>query len=180
MPPVASLRSNRALALVAKTCLHTLVFPGAVLVGLPWLVLEQLPEAGRFSPFWLPGWLLALPLLLGIAGGVKLSWDFISLGDGTPNPLDPPKRLVVTSLYRFVRNPGYLALVPILVSEALYFGSASLLLYTLVVMGWAHVFVVRVEEPGLRTRFGDEYDRFCAAVPRWIPRLTPWRRELGS
>jgi protein-S-isoprenylcysteine O-methyltransferase Ste14 len=122
----------------------------------------------------LPQWLLATPALLGIAGGLKLSWHFIRLGDGTPNPVDPPKQLVVASVYRFVRNPGYLAVFGILLSEALYFGSTSLLLYTLFAVCWFHVFVVRIEEPGLRARFGGEYQRFCNAVPRWIPRLRPW------
>ncbi len=173
-----ALRSpSHTLALVAKTCLHTLLLPGAVLVGLPWLVLNQLPEVGRFATDLLPRWLLAIPVLLGIAGGVMISRDFIATGDGTPNPLDPPKRLVVTSLYRFVRNPGYLALFALLASEALYFGSTSLLLYMLLVIGWMHTFVVRIEEPGLRARFGDEYERFCNAVPRWIPRLRPWHPQ---
>ena len=70
-----------------------------------------------------------------VAFGVKLSWDFIEVGEGTPNPLDPPKYLVVKGLYRFVRNPGYLAVFAILAGEALYFGSTSLVVYMLLVVG---------------------------------------------
>ncbi len=131
MPDIAPRAPRRRLKLVAETCLHTLVFPGTILLVLPWMILVWLPESGRFESGALPGWLLAALVLLGLAGGVKLSWDFIRQGDGTPNPLDPPRRLVVTSLYRHVRNPGYLAVFAILLSQALFFGSTSLVIYTL-------------------------------------------------
>jgi protein-S-isoprenylcysteine O-methyltransferase Ste14 len=164
----------RTLTLVVKSVVHTVLLPGTVLVGLPMLVVSQTPDIAPFRTGAIARWLLVVAVLLGIGGAAKLSWDFIALGDGTPNPLDPPKRLVVSSLYRLVRNPGYLVLFGILLSEALFFGSTNLLLYTLAVVAALHTFVVRVEEPGLRVRFGAEYDRFCAEVPRWIPRLRPW------
>ena len=173
----ASPAPHHTRALVAKTCLHTLLLPGTVLIGLPWLVLELLPGAGRFGIEPFPGRLLATFVLAFIAGAVAFSWDFITKGDGTPNPLDPPKRLVVTGLYRFVRNPGYLAVWAMLAGEALYFGSTSLLLYTLFAITSFHAYVVRIEEPGLRARFAEEYDSFCSDVPRWIPKLSAWGRE---
>ena len=47
---------------------------------------------------------------------------------------------------------------------------------------WAVVFLIinmfyfpLSEEPGLRKRFGKEYDEYCQNVPRYIPRLTPWK-----
>jgi protein-S-isoprenylcysteine O-methyltransferase Ste14 len=161
-------------SLIAKTCIHTLLLPGAVLVGVPWVLVEHAPELHSFPTSPLLIWPLAASAALFLAGAVKLCWDFIAVGDGTPNPLDPPKHLVLTSSYRFVRNPGYLAVFAILASEAAYFGSANLMIYTCIAIVGFHQFVVKVEEPGLRVRFGDDYRRFCSAVPRWIPRLTPW------
>ncbi len=95
---------------------------------------------------------------------------FSRLGRGTPVPIQPPERLVIKGLYRYCRNPMYVAQVAILLGLFLYRGELSLLahavLYAAVVHGW----VVRREEPELRRRFGEEYARYAQRVPRWIPR----------
>jgi protein-S-isoprenylcysteine O-methyltransferase Ste14 len=100
---------------------------------------------------------------------------FALQGLGTPAPMAPPRRLVVTGLYRFVRNPMYVAVLSAIFGQGLLLGNGSVLLYGAAAWLLAHLFVVLYEEPTLRATFGDDYIRFSAAVPRWIPRLTPWR-----
>jgi protein-S-isoprenylcysteine O-methyltransferase Ste14 len=82
---------------------------------------------------------------------------------------------VVTGLYRYVRNPIYVALVAVILGQAVLFGDWRLLLYGALVFVAFHIFVLAYEEPTLRESFGAEYESYCANVPRWIPRLTPWR-----
>jgi protein-S-isoprenylcysteine O-methyltransferase Ste14 len=86
----------------------------------------------------------------------------------------PTRRLVVSGLYRYVRNPMYVAVTSIIVGQGLLFGSVATLEYGAVVWLCFFLFVLAYEEPALRATYGDEYKRFCANVPRWIPRLRPW------
>lgn len=111
-------------------------------------------------------------IFLGIAIGIWCFWDFIFTGKGTPAPIDPPKKLVVKGLYRFVRNPIYLGIAIILIGEILLFQSIVLIIYTLVVLTIFHLFVVFYEEPVLKDRFKDSYEEYFNSVPRWIPNIT--------
>jgi len=157
--------------LAAKTALFTLLLPGAVTVGLPACILDR---TGRLR---LPeGSVLQLPalLLIGLAVGMYVSCAaaFVSAGRGTPAPIDPPRRLVVQGLYRRTRNPMYLAVLALLAGEALLFASVALLAYAAIVFAAFHLFVVIYEEPTLRRTFGEAYERYCRAVPRWLGRTT--------
>jgi protein-S-isoprenylcysteine O-methyltransferase Ste14 len=117
----------------------------------------------------------AIMILAGVPGLVDSFARFALQGLGTPAPIAPTQNLVVTGLYRYVRNPIYVALVAVILGQAALFGDQRLLLYG--VLAWLafHAFVVGYEEPALVDRFGTEYEDFRANVPRWIPRLTPWR-----
>ena len=97
---------------------------------------------------------------------------FIFEGRGTPAVFDPPKRFVPHGPYRLVRNPMYIGGVSMLLGWGLYLRSVSMALFALVAFLLIHTFVVFAEEPGLRKRFGQEYEDYCHAVPRWIPRFT--------
>jgi protein-S-isoprenylcysteine O-methyltransferase Ste14 len=103
---------------------------------------------------------------------------FAIQGLGTPAPVFPTKHLVVTGWYRYVRNPMYVAVVSIIVGQALLFGNVHVLEYGAAAWLVTHFFVLAYEEPTMRATFGEEYQQFCQNVPRWIPRLTPWRRVL--
>ena len=99
------------------------------------------------------------------------SWvRFVTRGRGTPAPIAAPKRLVVTGFYRWVRNPMYVAIILVVVGEALVFRSAALLLYAAVLWITFHLFVLLYEEPHLRGRFGPPYEEYVRSVPRWVPR----------
>jgi len=144
---------------------------------------------GFWVPWWITRWRMGPPLLgwwvlrpvgavLALVGLIGLAESFSRFalhGRGTPAPVMAPKRLVVTGLYRYVRNPMYVAVLAIIGGQALLLGSRRLLVYAAVVWIAVHLFVLLYEEPVLRARFGAEYGAYSAAVCRWWPRLHSWR-----
>jgi protein-S-isoprenylcysteine O-methyltransferase Ste14 len=136
-----------------------------------------------------------VPALLVSGSGAELAWGaipgaafvavglvlvvrtvalFARVGEGTLAPWDPTTRLVVVGPYRYVRNPMISGVLAILVGETLAFWSGALLVWTSVVFVLNAIYMPLVEEPGLRSRFGADYDRYCENVRRWVPRLRPW------
>ena len=121
------------------------------------------------------------PPVVAVAGGLVMAaglylvgwcfFDFAARGRGTPAPWDPPQHLVTNGPYRHVRNPIYVGVLFILLGEAVLFGSLALLTWAAVTAVGFHLVVVLYEEPGLRDRFGSDYERYLADVPRWLPRL---------
>ena len=142
-------------------------------------------------PWWITGWQLqppflgleltrglgAMMILAGVPGIVDSFARFALQGLGTPAPIAPPRNLVVTGLYRYVRNPMYVAVVAIILGQAVLIGDRRLIVYGALLWLFFHVWVVAYEEPTLEQTFGKEYEAFRAAVPRWIPRMRPWRSE---
>ena len=117
---------------------------------------------------------MAIGFVLLVAGLILLLWcvrDFFVSGRGTLAPWDPPKHLVVVGLYRFVRNPMYLAVLTIVLGWGLATGSTFLALYLFALGVAFHLRVVLYEEPRLRQQFDAEYKAYVATVPRWLPRL---------
>ena len=112
---------------------------------------------------------------LGVIGLLDSFTRFALEGVGTPAPVFPTQHLVVTGLYRYVRNPMYVAVVVAILGQGLILGNVALLAYGGLVWLLFHLFVLVYEEPTLGTTFDAEYQSFCAEVPRWIPRFTPWR-----
>src|SRR5205814_9975405 len=96
------------------------------------------------------------------------------LSMGTPAPPFPTRHLVVTGLYRYVRNPMYVAVVGLIAGQALLLGNRALLFYAIIVWMAFQIFVLLYEEPVLRKTYTAEYEVFCRNVPRWIPRLSAW------
>jgi protein-S-isoprenylcysteine O-methyltransferase Ste14 len=118
------------------------------------------------------------PILLGVVIYIFCSGCFLLVGKGSPILFTPTKKLVVKGLYRFVRNPLYIAGVLVLVGEAILFQSIGIFIYCLAVLGFMIV-IVFMEETLLSEKYGDRYEKYCKSVPRWIPRLTPYQ-ENGS
>jgi len=139
-------------------------------------------------PYLLTGWqvqpaLLGLPLVrwlgvaLGLAGSVffvDFCARFVFEGRGTPAPIAPTERLVVGGPFGRVRNPGYLSVLAMVIGQGLFCGSTMVLAYAAVLAAGFHAFVVFHEEPTLRRQFGAQYEAYCRAVPRWVPR---WRAD---
>jgi protein-S-isoprenylcysteine O-methyltransferase Ste14 len=162
----------------ARALLGSLVFlvlaPGTVVGLVPWWLSrwERRPPLLGFAPF------RAVGAVLLAAGAVALLESFARFawrGRGTPAPVAPPARLVVTGLYRHVRNPMYVGILSAVLGQALLLGDPKVVGWGLVLWLAFHLFVVGYEEPTLRRTFGADYDAFRANVPRWIPRLTSWR-----
>ena len=132
-------------------------------------------------PYLLTGWhTQAAPMPTRIAGAaltaagaavlVSAFARFALQGLGTPAPVAPTEHLVVSGLYRYVRNPMYLAVTATILGQWLLLGRPVLLAYALVFAITTYAFVRGYEEPTLRARYGEEYERYCAAVPGWWPR----------
>jgi protein-S-isoprenylcysteine O-methyltransferase Ste14 len=162
---------------VRRAAVGTLVFfvlaPGVVAGLVPWwLTGWDMREPLRY---WAP--LRAVGVVLLTAGIVVLVHAFVRFvveGVGTPAPVAPTQHLVVGGLYRYVRNPMYLAVVAVIVGQALVLGQLILLLYAAAVAFAFVAFVHWYEEPALTAQFGPQYEEYRGAVPAWWPRLRPW------
>lgn len=113
-------------------------------------------------------------IVLGIIIGILCSIVFVVQGKGSPIPFSPTKELVVTGIYRYVRNPIYIAGSSVLIGEAILFQSFGLLIYFIIIFG---IFCVHVllEETHLEGEFGETYNHYRKSVPRWIPQLRPYK-----
>ncbi|MDA9443726.1 isoprenylcysteine carboxyl methyltransferase [Bradyrhizobium sp. CCBAU 51745] len=157
---------------VLGSALFFLVAP-CVLAGLiPWSMTRW-----EFGPAFLGVDLIRIVgvalIIAGVPGILDSFARFALEGLGTPAPIAPPQKLVVTGLYRYVRNPIYIAVVAVVFGQALLFGDWRLLWYGALLWLFFHVWVVMIEEPTLKQTFGTEYENFQTSVPRWIPRLPP-------
>jgi protein-S-isoprenylcysteine O-methyltransferase Ste14 len=147
--------------------------PGIVAFLIPWWLTDW--QIGEPLPYWAPVRVVGAVLIaVGLVVLLQAFARFVTEGIGTPAPVAPPQRLVVGGLYRYVRNPMYLAVLAVITGQALALGQPSLLLYAAVVALAFIGFVRGYEEPNLRERFGPTYDRYRRAVPGWWPRLGPW------
>ncbi len=99
---------------------------------------------------------------------------FVADGVGTPSPLAPPQELVARGPYRHVRNPMYVATAAVIIGEGLLIARPILPLAAIAYLGAMALLVLRFEEPLLHKRFGASWDTYAAAVPGWVPRLSPW------
>lgn len=142
-------------------------------------------------PWWITGWSREAPsswvgsasvavggalVLAGLVVLVRAFMRFVDEGGGTPAPVAPTERLVVGGDYRYVRNPMYVAVVAIVLGQALVFRSVQLLLYAVVIWAVMAAFVRWHEEPVLRRRFGGQYASYRSSVRAWWPRSSQWRR----
>lgn len=155
--------------LLLRSIFFTFLQPGTVTVLIPYWLISSSGSSVALSHQ--PLRYLGLPLIV-IGASVLLwcIWNFFSHGRGTISPIDPPKHLVVQGLYRYVRNPMYVAVVTILFGEAIFFMSVPILIEAGVFIVLANLFVLGYEEPALRRQFGESYERYSQTVGRWIPR----------
>jgi protein-S-isoprenylcysteine O-methyltransferase Ste14 len=150
--------------------------PGVVAGLIPWWLTGW--QVGHPQPSWawaplrVAGWVL---IAAGVPVLVQAFVRFVAEGAGTPAPVAPTKQLVVGGLYRYVRNPMYLAVVATIVGQALALGQPALLGYAVVVGAAMVAFVHVYEEPTLSDQFGEQYQAYRHAVPAWWPRRRPWR-----
>lgn len=152
-----------------KTAFFVLLVPGFLLGIVPVYVIPRIPGFALPSGGW--NW-VAIPFWL--AGAAVVIWcaaDFVRKGKGTPVPIDPPKVLVVTGLYRLVRNPMYVGALLIQVGNIIWFGTLAQVVYWFFLFIGFTLFIRANEEPHLKKAFGASYADYCKSVPRWIPKF---------
>lgn len=155
--------------LLLKNIVFTVIAPGILAILIPsGIVLSRRPT---FVPesWGAQQYLALLPASVGALVYLRCLWDFVSVGKCTPMLFDEPKALIVRGFYRYVRNPIYLAVLLVLLGEAVLFESFALLGYAAGVLAFFHLVVVVLEEPWLRGTFGESYQRYCQSVRRWVP-----------
>ena len=157
----------------ARSLLGSLVFlvlaPGTVAGVVPWLLTDW---KGRDVPLTVQ----VIGIACAGAGAAALLWSFARFaleGRGTPAPVAPTRELVVGGLYRYVRNPMYLAVAAAILGQALLLGRPVLLAWLAIFLVAVVSFVRGYEEPTLRRTFGAEYEAYRRDVPGWWPRLRP-------
>jgi len=160
-----------------------LAAPGVVAGLIPWLLTRW--QAREPLPYWAPMRVLGgILLVAGLIALIRAFVRFVTEGLGTPAPIAAPERLVVGGVYRYVRNPMYVAVLAAIVGQALLLGRLGLLLYAAAAWLLVAGFVRWYEEPTLTRRFGEDYEAYRRAVPAWWPRLRPWepaeRDEPGA
>jgi protein-S-isoprenylcysteine O-methyltransferase Ste14 len=156
------------------SAIFAVIAPGTVAGVLPWLI-SRWKWHDPFLNFYGFRIIGVLLIVLGLPVLLDSFVRFAIRGLGTPAPIFPTRHLVISGLYRYVRNPMYVAVLSLIIGQALLFGNVQLLLYAAIVFFFFHSFVLLYEEPKLRRTFGEEYIAFCANVPRWLPRFTPWK-----
>jgi protein-S-isoprenylcysteine O-methyltransferase Ste14 len=157
----------------AGSAVFLVLAPGVVAGLIPWWLTGW--DVREPLPFWAPLRVVGLALLVaGVLALVQAFARFVLEGRGTPAPVAPTERLVVGGLYRYVRNPMYLAVAATIVGQALLLGQPILLAYAGAFLGVVAAFVRWYEEPTLRHQFGDDYERYRREVPAWRPRREPW------
>ncbi len=164
---------------------------GAAVGSLIFFVLQP-GVMGGLIPFWLTGgWESSgPPLVLKLVGVLLLAAGlgfllhtvirFAVEGLGTPSPVAPTRNLVVGGVYRYLRNPMYVAVIAVILGQAAILGRPVLLVYAAVFWVVVASFVRFYEEPTLSRRYGEQYAAYRRAVPGWWPRLTPWDGDRGS
>ena len=155
-------------SLLLRNLFFTVLQPGLVVGLFPFFILKRESPVLFNGHFGLVQFLGTFLFLVGAAVLFDSIIRFAFQGRGTLSPADPTKKLVVTGLYKYSRNPMYWGIMLILMGEALFFESGGLWIYLLVVFVVFTLFIMLVEEPRLRKDFGNEYEEYRKRVRRWI------------
>lgn len=160
---------------VARTLAQCVVVWGVTLGILPLVLLTVDGQLGLPRAAW-PGQ-GSVAIALFIAFSALNLWTGLTLatvGQGTPLPLESPRRLVVRGPYAFVRNPMAVAGLGQGLAIALWAGSWLLLAYV-IAGGLLWNFGLRPsEERDLLHRFGEPYAEYRRGVRCWIPAVRPY------
>ncbi|MCX6292206.1 MAG: isoprenylcysteine carboxylmethyltransferase family protein [Bacteroidetes bacterium] len=152
-----------------------ILLPFTVTVLIPWFILDDrqhlFPVNGfiRFTGF--------LFLVVGLFLFSLTIFLFVTIGKGTLAPWTPTQKLVIRGPYQYCRNPMITAVLFILSGETLILNSCNLFIWVILFFIINTLYFIFKEEPGLQKRFGDEYRKYKENVPRWIPRVKPYREK---
>lgn len=181
-PPRAA-RTRDAMAMLIRHLLAVLALPVTVAAWVPWSIARRyrIGLDAPAAPLELLSCLVGAGLLLaGAALFLACVLRFGGEGKGTLAPWDPPRRLVLGGPYRFVRNPMISGVILTLFGEAAVLRSGPHAIWAVAFLLLNLLYIPLFEEPQLENRFGDDYRRYKANVPRIVPRLRPWRGDAGG
>lgn len=154
-------------SLILKNIFYTILQPGLVCIGIPWMILgNPLELISKISGYFLVGG--SAIIVSGVSILFYSIYLFATLGQGTLSPLEPTKNLVFYGFYKYSRNPMYVGVILILLGECLLFQNLTLLNYSLAVFILFNLFIIFVEEPRLHRDFGESYLNYCKKVRRWL------------
>jgi protein-S-isoprenylcysteine O-methyltransferase Ste14 len=169
MATAATQRPWSSVWLALRSLVWTMLLPGFFAGYVPWRFFGlSRVQLDLSRPHQLLG-VCCIALGAGLLGACV--FEFARSGRGTLSPVDAPRHLVVRGLYRYVRNPMYLAVTMVVLGEALVAGSVRLLVYWAIWFLGANLFVIGYEEPTLRKRFGASYEEYMRHIGRWMPSL---------
>ncbi|MEE9354355.1 MAG: isoprenylcysteine carboxylmethyltransferase family protein [Methylococcaceae bacterium] len=152
---------------IIKILIFSAIIPGTFTVWLPyWAVIQK-----NTSQLYL-NHLGIFPILLGVGLYIWCVWTFWKLGNGTPSPQDPPKKLVVKGPYGMIRNPMYVSIFSILLGEVILFQSLLIIKILIAFSLIVSLFVLYFEEPILLKQYGSTYRHYINSVGRWLPHIS--------
>ena len=152
-----------------------IVLPGTMAVLIPYLLFLYIPNpeiTGNYNLLTYAG------AVILTTGGLLFLWSVISFiiyGKGTLAPWAPPKELVVSGPYSYVRNPMILGVILIITGEALILNMISILIWAMFFFVLNTLYFELVEEPRLERKYGESYVKYCRKIKRWMPRLSPYK-----
>ena len=164
----------RTITAAAGSVVFLVIAPGVVAGLVPWWLTGWQPGADWPVPVRITG---AVLIAAGAVALLAAFAQFAIQGRGTPAPPAPTEQLVVRGLYRYVRNPMYLAVLAVITGQALLLSRPVLLGYAAAVAAAFITFVYGYEQPTLARRYGAQYEAYRRAVPGWWPRLPPARKN---
>lgn len=156
------------IGLQMRNLLFIALQPGVAVFLVPFLILTGFGYKIVPSVWGPNNFIGAAMIVFGSAIALLVIFRFVDEGKGTISPLDPTKKLVVSGLYRYTRNPMYVAAVTVVFGEAVFWWAVELVVYALLLFLLFNAFVLLHEEPRLRRVFGDEYEQYAKTVRRWI------------
>ena len=169
----------RRLFAIIGSAVFLFIAPGTIAGLGPWWISRwnvQEPLLGWVAIRWCGALLIGLGVSVILETFARFAW----YGQGTPAPVFPTERLVANGLYRYVRNPMYWGVVTTILGQGFLLGDVRVLAYGAFVWVAVHMFVLVYEEPTLLRSYGTEYEEYCAAVPRWLPRTQAWRSSSSQ
>lgn len=156
------------LSLFLRNLLFTILQPGIVTGLIPFWILGSMAKSNFTNPWNIHHHLGAILFVTGLVTMLACILSFATKGKGTLSPVDPTKRLVISGLYNYSRNPMYVGVMMILIGECIFFQSISLSVYSAIIFIAFNLFVILREEPRLRKDFGNEYIQYSRQVRRWM------------
>lgn len=153
--------------LLARALFAAAILPGLFAGVLPWMIAEHDPWRGEGHDIG------TLAIGAGIGILILTVRSFLVVGRGTLAPWDPPRKLVAVGLYRWMRNPMYVAALSMMLGTAVCTGSWVVAAFAVICALILHLRVTLYEERILARHFPEDFAAYSAKVSRWLPRLPP-------